>query len=189
MCSEDAEFFCNIVSLKRKYKASFSWLTRFKWCYNIHRTAVQWKFLVPMLAITVCFCTGFQKFMLEENLTKFTMLMSLNCIYTRTLAYYKIKSVPESYLKSSHANYTWIICEWLIQPKNTIHQRHQSKQHFSWLLQQWMEKRFWKLVPEIWLLPETQSTAPKSSTAETQHSLFIINMLHTSTQKLMIQFE
>jgi hypothetical protein len=80
MSSEDAEFFRNAMSLKRKFKASFSWLTRFKWCYNIHGTTVQGKSLVPMLAAVVCFCTEIQKFILEENITKFIILMSMNCI-------------------------------------------------------------------------------------------------------------
>jgi hypothetical protein len=79
MYSEDAEFFCNAVSLKRVQGVIF-WLTRLKSSYNIHGIAVQGKALVPILTATVCFCTEFQEFMLEENRTKFTMLMSMNCI-------------------------------------------------------------------------------------------------------------
>jgi hypothetical protein len=58
MCSEDAEFFHNTVSLKRKYTASFM-SDQIEVVVKYNGTAVQWKFLVSMLAVMFVFVQSF----------------------------------------------------------------------------------------------------------------------------------
>lgn len=133
---------------------------------------------------TVCFCKEFQKIMLEVNLTKFTMLMSLKCIYTRTLVYCKIKICPWAIISENISSKWFLQHLWMSLKK--ILQRHLSKQHFSWLLQQWTDKKFLKVCSWSFVISWNTKHSPKKqycwNTAPSHHHKYAAQKINDSIQ-------